>query len=435
MLGKMFPSRGCCRTGIHHLTTEDTEEKSPPRDFCRFLARNVPSSVSSVPSVVKQPVRHVTESDSPEMLGSRIGPDMPGQLLVMTALARTELLFWAITFVVLAMLLWRVRNRKLALPRTPILIIAILFAASHFFFESYEDYTELIPTEGWSTTFVVHASMEALESLGFLFLVLISLRVQEARYTIARQKEQLDVANRQLLQAAKLASVGELASGMAHEINNPIGIILGRADYVLTTEKDLSPEIKEDLKVVKNQAERVANTVRGLLTFARPSSLRMERVDLRKVVEHAIALETPRCRTAQVKIERSLPDNLPLIQADPGRLQQVLVNLMNNAIDAMPRGGCIAISIVSAEHEKVAVNVSDTGSGISEEDQTRVFDPFFTTKPPGKGTGLGLAVSYGIVRDHGGEIRVSSSLGEGSTFSIVLPVQGNGHGNSRDGSG
>lgn len=360
---------------------------------------------------------------------------MLGHLLVMTALARTELLFWAITFVILAILLWRVRNRKLALPRTPILMIAILFAASHFFFESYEDYTELIPSQGWSTTFVVHASMEALESLGFLFLVLISLRVQEARYTIARQKEQLDVANRQLLQAAKLASVGELASGMAHEINNPIGIILGRADYVLTTEKNLSPEIREDLKVVKNQAERVANTVRGLLTFARPSSLRMERVNLKKVVEHAIALETPRCRTSQVEIQRSLPGTLPFIQADPDQLQQVLVNLMNNAIDAMPRGGRIAISIVNADDEKLAVNISDTGSGISEEDQTRVFDPFFTTKAPGKGTGLGLAVSYGIVRDHGGEIRVNSSLGKGSTFSIVLPVRGNGYGNSRNGRG
>lgn len=358
---------------------------------------------------------------------------MPGQLLAITVLARTELLFWAITFVILAMLLWRVRARKLALPRTPILMIALLFAASHFFFESYEDYTELVPTEGWSTTFLVHTSMEALESLGFLFLVLISLRVQEARFTIARQKEQLDVANRQLLQAAKLASIGELASGMAHEINNPIGIIMGRADYVLTTEKNLSPEIKGDLEVVKSQAERVANTVRGLLTFARPSSLSMERVDLRTVVEHAIALETPRCRTARVEIQRSLPDNLPTIQADPGRLQQVLVNLMNNAIDAMPRGGCMGISVVKTEDTKVAVNVSDTGSGISEEDQARVFDPFFTTKAPGKGTGLGLAVSYGIVRDHGGEIRVSSSLGAGSTFSIVLPVQGNGHGNSGNG--
>ena len=360
---------------------------------------------------------------------------MPGQLLVVTGLARTELLFWAVTFVILAILLWRVRDRKLSLPRTPILTIAVLFAASHFFFESYEDYTELVPTEGWSTTFVVHASMEALESLGFLFLVLISLRVREARHTIARQKEELDVANRQLLQAAKLASVGELASGMAHEINNPIGIILGRADYILTTEKSLSPEIKEDLKVVRNQAERVANTVRGLLTFARPSSLRIERVDLKKVVEYAIALEMPRCRTARVEIARGAMDDIPMIDADPDRLQQVLVNLMNNAIDAMPQGGRVAISIVNTGDQRVAISVSDTGSGISEQDQARVFDPFFTTKPPGKGTGLGLAVSYGIVRDHGGEIRVSSSPGEGATFSVVLPVQGNGHGNGRNGRG
>ncbi|HZU41112.1 MAG TPA: ATP-binding protein [Terriglobales bacterium] len=359
---------------------------------------------------------------------------MPGELAAetLTGLSITELLFWTATFVILAVVLWRVRDRKLDLPRVPILILAMFFLASHFFFDTYENYLEIEPGQGLPGSFLARAGIEALETLGFLFLILISLRVREAGHTIERQKEQLDVANQQLLRAAKLASVGELASGMAHEINNPIGIILGRTDYVLTTQQELPAEVKDDLKVVRNQAERVATTVRGLLTFARPSPLRIQRVDLGRIVDEAIALETPRCKTAKVEIQRSATGKIPNIEADPDRLQQVLVNLMNNAIDAMPKGGRLSVSIANGTGKDVMVNVSDTGVGISEEDQARIFDPFFTTKPAGKGTGLGLAVSYGIVRDHGGEIRVNSLPGKGTTFTVVLPVESNGNGRSRD---
>lgn len=357
---------------------------------------------------------------------------MPGQFAAesLTGLSIAELLFWTATFVALALLLWRVRDRQLDLPRIPILVLAVFFLASHFFFDTYENYLEIEPGQGLPSSFLARAGIEALETLGFLFLILISLRLREAGHTIERQKAQLDVANRQLLQAAKLASVGELASGMAHEINNPIGIILGRTDYILTTQADLPAEAKDDLKVVRNQAERVASTVRGLLTFARPSPLRIQRVDLGQVVDQVVALEAPRCRTAKVEIECASAGTLPAIQADPDRLQQVLVNLMNNAIDAMPKGGRLGISLANGSGGHVIVNISDTGAGISEEDQGRIFDPFFTTKPAGKGTGLGLAVSYGIIRDHGGEIRVSSSPGKGSTFTLVLPVESNGHGRS-----
>ena len=355
---------------------------------------------------------------------------MPVELAAetMTGLSIAELLFWAATFVMLALVLWRVRDRKLDLPRVPILILAVFFLASHFFFDTYENYLEIEPGQGLPASFLARAGIEALETVGFLFLILISLRVREAGHTIARQKEQLNVANQQLLQAAKLASVGELASGMAHEINNPVGIILGRTDYVLTTQSGLPAEVKDDLKVVRNQAERVAATVRSLLTFARPSPLRIQRVDLGRVVDEAIALEAPRCKTAKVEVQRSSSGKIPSIQADPDRLQQVLVNLMNNAIDAMPKGGRLSVTIANGGGRNVMVNVSDTGLGISEDDQTRIFDPFFTTKPAGKGTGLGLAVSYGIVRDHGGEIRVNSSPGKGTTFTLVLPVESNGNG-------
>ncbi len=362
---------------------------------------------------------------------------MPGQLAArsLTGLAITELLFWTATFVILAVLLWRVRDHKLDLPRIPILVLAVFFLASHFFFDTYENYLEIEPGGGLPTSFLARAAIEALETLGFLFLILISLRVREAGHTIKRQKEQLDMASRQLLQAAKLASVGELASGMAHEINNPIGIILGRTDYILTTQDNLPAEVKDDLRVVRNQAERVASTVRGLLTFARPSPLQMRRVDLAQVVDQAIALEVPRCRTAHVKMERSSFERFPPIHADPDRLQQVLVNLMNNAIDAMPKGGQLSVNLARGGAGHVTVNISDTGIGISEEDQARIFDPFFTTKPAGKGTGLGLAVSYGIIRDHGGEILVSSLPGKGSTFTVVLPMESKGDGGNRNNGG
>ena len=353
---------------------------------------------------------------------------------ILTTLSVTELLLWTVTFVVLAFLLWRVRDRKLDLPRVPLLVLAVFFLASHFFFDTYDDYLEIEPGQGLSTSFLARAGIEALETLGFLFLILISLRVREAGHTIERQKEQLATANQQLLQAAKLASVGELASGMAHEINNPIGIILGRTDYILSTQDNLSAEARQDLKVVRAQAERVASTVRNLLTFARPSPLSMQRLDLAELVDEAVKLEAPRCRTAAVEIKRSSV-RIPTIQADPARLQQVLVNLMNNAIDAMPQGGRLGISITNGGGGQVAVNISDTGTGITEENQARIFDPFFTTKPAGKGTGLGLAVSYGIIRDHGGEIRVSSIPDKGSTFSIMLPVENNGHGGSGNGRG
>lgn len=345
----------------------------------------------------------------------------------LTALSLTELLFWTATFLVLAFILWQVRDRKFELPRVPLLILAAFFLASHFFFDTYDDYREIEPGQGLTASFLARAGIEALETLGFLFLILISLRVREAGHTIERQKKQLDLANQQLLQAAKLAGVGELASGMAHEINNPVGIILGRTDYILATQPELSLEAKEDLQVVRNQAERVASTVRTLLTFARPSPLTIQRVDLPQLLEQVIDLEAPRCNKAAVVIERSPFCRIPAIQADPDRLQQVFVNIMNNAIDAMPRGGRLGITVINGGGGQVTVNISDTGEGISEENQARIFDPFFTTKPAGKGTGLGLAVSYGIIRDHGGEIRVKSSPGRGSTFSVILPAENNGH--------
>jgi len=256
--------------------------------------------------------------------------------------------------------------------------------------------------------------------------LLISLTVRDASRTIQRQYNEIEQSQRQLLQAAKLASVGELVDGVAHEINNPAGIILARTDYMrAVAEQQGAPrELIEDLHVVRQQAQRISEIVRGLLAFSRPSALQARDVDLTEVLEQSLRLVAPRCRSVGVAVRKYYREAIPRIWADPDRLEQVFVNLLNNAIDAMPHGGELTVASGFHDGQRVFVAVSDTGAGIPEEHLPRIFDPFFTTKPAGKGTGLGLAISYGIVRDHRGEIRVESAAGRGSTFTVLLPIRG-----------
>jgi signal transduction histidine kinase len=254
--------------------------------------------------------------------------------------------------------------------------------------------------------------------------MLISLTVRDANRTIQRQYKEIDRTQQQLLQAAKLASVGELVEGVAHEINNPAGVILARTDYMreVATQQGTPQELVEDLDVVRRQARRISEIVRGLLAFARPSMLDMREVHLDQVVEQSLALVAPQCRAAGIRLCRCYAPDLPSICADPDRLEQVFVNVLNNAIDAMPQGGDLTVTTGLRTSQIAFVAFSDTGVGIPEDHLRRIFDPFFTTKPAGKGTGLGLALSYGIVRDHGGEIQVESVAGRGSAFTVALPV-------------
>lgn len=256
--------------------------------------------------------------------------------------------------------------------------------------------------------------------------VLIALTVRDTNRTIRRQYDKIDQASQQLLQAAKLASVGELADGVAHEINNPVGIILARTDYMqaVAEQQGLTPELLEDMRVVRSQAKRIAEIVQGLLTFSRPSALRDQSVKLNQVLERTLLLLGPRLRTSGIAVSSALDPNLPSIIADPDRLTQVFVNILNNAVDAMPQGGRVALATGMATPRTVFVRISDTGRGIAHEHLARIFDPFFSTKEPGKGTGLGLAISYGIVQGHGGEIQVESTAGDGSVFTILLPIRG-----------
>lgn len=254
--------------------------------------------------------------------------------------------------------------------------------------------------------------------------LLISLTIRDASRTIERQYREIERTHQQLLQAAKMASVGELVEGVAHQINNPAGIILARVDYMrdVAKQQGAPEELVGDLNVVRRQAKRVSEIVRGLLAFSRPSKLEVRPVDLNHVAEESLSLVAPQCQTAGVRLRRRYQPDLPSVEADPDGLEQVFVNILNNAIDAMPQGGELTVATGLQDPRWVFTAFSDTGAGIAAEHFERIFEPFFTTKPTGKGTGLGLAISYGIVRDHRGEIRVESAAGRGSTFTVLLPI-------------
>lgn len=257
---------------------------------------------------------------------------------------------------------------------------------------------------------------------------IIGIIVTDTDRRLRRQYAELQETHQQLAQAAKLASIGQLAGGMAHEINTPITSILSLASH-LSEEKTaatLAPRQRESLGVIAQQAERVSKIVGNLLTFARHSRLELGRVEVDEVLNTALSLVQYRLRENGIRLRREMAANLPPILGDASRLTEVFVNGLNNAIDAMPAGGTVVIraSRNSGADGGVRVEVADTGCGIPPEQLPRVFDPFFTSKEPGRGTGLGLSISHGIVKDHGGQIWVESQPGAGTTLVVTLPEGG-----------
>ncbi|MFN2155273.1 MAG: sensor histidine kinase, partial [Anaerolineae bacterium] len=234
----------------------------------------------------------------------------------------------------------------------------------------------------------------------------------------------LQVTQEQLVQKEKLASVGQLAAGVAHEINNPLGTIMLLSD-VLCKETPTEDPRREDLEMITAQAKRCKGIVFDLLSFARQNRVMAQRTDVNQLVQRIVAEESPKERYAHIQIVEDLAPRLPIIQADPEQLRQALVNLMTNAADAMAsqERGVMTISTRHAGLQHIELSVADTGEGMSEEVRSQLFTPFFTTKPPGKGTGLGLSIIYGIVKMHRGDIQVSSKEGEGTCFTIRLPRQ------------
>lgn len=238
----------------------------------------------------------------------------------------------------------------------------------------------------------------------------------------------------QLIQSAKLAAVGELAAGVAHEINNPLTAIIALAGLLRETlpeEFPLSPETLEDLDIIHKEAGRARDIVRNLLDFARAEPPHLRPADFNQLVEEAINLVYTKSVSYRVELEKSLTP-LPELQLDANQIKQVLVNLLNNAVQAMSESNPPAILRISTSLESspngtplaphISCSIRDTGKGIRPEDLDKIFDPFFTTKEVGQGTGLGLSISYGIIKKHGGEISVESKAGQGATFTLILPV-------------
>jgi len=224
----------------------------------------------------------------------------------------------------------------------------------------------------------------------------------------------------QMAQADRLASIGQLAAGIAHEINNPLGIIMGYTRMLLS-EEGLSSQIREDIHTVYHNAELCKNIIEDLLKFSRQSPSKPEPTDLNIIVEEVSGLLAYQMEERRIILEKELND-IPQIMADPDKIRQVIMNIMLNAIQAVDNGGRVRIETYVPEVDSmVCIEISDNGKGIPPELQDRIFEPFFTTKPPGQGTGLGLAVSYGIVKEHGGSITFESSPGNGTTFRVFLP--------------
>ena len=223
----------------------------------------------------------------------------------------------------------------------------------------------------------------------------------------------------QLLTSEKLASIGLLSAGVAHEINTPL---TGISSYIQMLQKKLAdPHYAQILEKVEAQTDRVAKIVKNLLTFARsPSDASFQRVDLKQSLEEILSLIDYKLKTMNIRLALDLAP-VPGVYAQGERLQQVFINIILNALDAMPQGGELGIRL-AFEDGAAVVRISDTGTGIRPEHLSRIFDPFFTTKGVGKGTGLGLSISYAIVKEHDGHIEVRSEPGRGSTFTITLPA-------------
>jgi two-component system NtrC family sensor kinase len=226
-----------------------------------------------------------------------------------------------------------------------------------------------------------------------------------------------------LLQTEKMAALGQLVSGIAHELNNPLTAIMGYGQLLLG--HGLHPAQLAEARKVYQEAERARRIVKNLLFFAREAKPERVRVDLNEVVERTLALRSYELKVENIIVECQLNPDLPATLADPYQLQQVVLNLLVNAEQALLQGrgrGNIWIRTMQLPGNRLALEVEDDGPGVPREIASRVFDPFFTTKPPGVGTGLGLSIVYGIVQRHGGEVTLESAPGVGAKFVVELPV-------------
>jgi len=222
------------------------------------------------------------------------------------------------------------------------------------------------------------------------------------------------------VQAEKLSSIGLLAAGVAHEVNTPLAVITSQAQMLRRQLPAEDPQTKTLDKIIK-QAFRASEIVNSLLKFSRVSGSEYTDLDVNKVIKETLSLVEPMLRASKIALNLQLATDLAPVHGNAGRLQQVFMNLIVNARDAMPFGGELTL-VTETENSAVRAEVCDNGVGIPPEHLHKIFDPFFTTKSASRGTGLGLAVSYGIMREHSGTIQVQSRVGKGTTFRLEFPT-------------
>jgi two-component system NtrC family sensor kinase len=255
-------------------------------------------------------------------------------------------------------------------------------------------------------------------------LVRAHQELREWAETLERKVEQrtteLRAMQAHLVQSEKLAGVGKLAAGVAHEINNPLTCVLTNTSLILS---DLPPDDprREDLQTVVDETLRCRRIVKGLLDFARQTKPQKQKLDINKVAEDVITLVRNQASFQNITIRADLNSSIPKVLADADQMRQVVLNIILNAADAMPQGGEIRVSsLLNPITSQVMLRISDTGPGIPVEIQDKLFEPFFTTKTTG--TGLGLAIAYGIMERHRGALSIESSLGQGTTIVVILPT-------------
>jgi signal transduction histidine kinase len=248
-------------------------------------------------------------------------------------------------------------------------------------------------------------------------------RVAARTAELQAKHEEVKTMSQQLWQAAKLATMGELAASIAHELNNPLATVSLRVEALLGQIAPDAPQ-RRALEIVEQEVERMGQLVANLLQFTRRGQQQISTLDVREEIEHTLELIHYHLRNRHIAVVCQFAPDVPMVQADRQQLRQLFLNLFTNASDAMPQGGTLMLQVrMDSPGQQLEIAISDTGMGIAAEDLPRVMEPFFTTKPEGRGTGLGLPICRRIVQEHQGTLDIVSTVDEGTTVCITLPTQ------------